>query len=478
MPRIMVVDDEAIITTQLEERLAAMGYEVAGKASSAEKCLDMARKLRPDLILMDIVMPGKLDGIEASEIIKKELGIPVVFLTAYADDDFVKRAKCTDPYGYIVKPFHEGEIKAAIEVALRRRGLERHLSESEEKYRSIIASAEDAIVSVDAQGNVELWNHAAEIMFGYTAEEIVGKPVADIVPERFRSELVKTMERAISKGGSVTIGSAIEFHGLRKDGSEFRMEISVTTWETKRGVFLTGIIRDITERKRVEEALRRSEYTMRQMTKLFVQSHEDERQQIAIEVHDRIAQTLSGAFLQLQALEPAIEKGSGAEKILPKALVLLQECIGECRNIMEYLYSPVLHDFGLIAVMDEELRDFQEATGCRAHFDARCPERPPREVEVTVYRIFREALTNVRRHAKAKEVVVTLTHRNDRVALQVKDDGQGFNPGAEMRIKQVGGLMIMRRRAELSGGTFEVWSVPGQGTTVKVQLPLSAGNET
>lgn len=133
MPKILVVDDEAIITTQLEERLAAMGYEVAGKASSAEKCIELARKLRPDLILMDIVMSGKLDGVDASEIIRKELDIPVIYVTAYADDDLIKRANGTDPYGYIVKPFQEREIKAAIEIALRRKDFEQQLQESEEK---------------------------------------------------------------------------------------------------------------------------------------------------------------------------------------------------------------------------------------------------------------------------------------------------------------------------------------------------------
>jgi len=124
MSKILVVDDEAIITMQLEERLHAMGYTVAGMAASGEDAIEKARRLSPDLILMDIVMPGRLNGIEAARTIIGELDIPVVFVTSYADDAIIEKAKQVRPYGYIVKPFNELEIKAAIEVALFRRAAE------------------------------------------------------------------------------------------------------------------------------------------------------------------------------------------------------------------------------------------------------------------------------------------------------------------------------------------------------------------
>jgi two-component system, response regulator PdtaR len=127
MSKILVVDDEAIITMQLEERLSAMGYTVAGMASSGEDAIEKARRLSPDLVLMDIVMPGNLNGIEAAKTITGELDIPVVFVTSYADDAIIEKAKQVRPYGYIVKPFNELEIKAAIEVALFRKTAEQEL---------------------------------------------------------------------------------------------------------------------------------------------------------------------------------------------------------------------------------------------------------------------------------------------------------------------------------------------------------------
>lgn len=149
MHRILVVDDEVVITTQLEEHLTSVGYEVAGRASSGEEAIEMARRFKPDLILMDIVMPGKIDGIDAAGTIKAELDIPVIFLTAYADDTFVERAKNVEPFGYIVKPFQESELKAAIEVALYRKDSERRLRAYDEYLKKEIPERKSTAVLLD-----------------------------------------------------------------------------------------------------------------------------------------------------------------------------------------------------------------------------------------------------------------------------------------------------------------------------------------
>ncbi len=133
MSKILVVDDEAIITMQLEERLSAMGYTISGMVATGEEAVERARSVRPDIVLMDIVMPGKMNGIEAAKIITEEMDIPVVFVTSYADDAIIEKAKNVRPYGYIVKPFNELEIKAAIEVALFRKATEQQQEKNVKK---------------------------------------------------------------------------------------------------------------------------------------------------------------------------------------------------------------------------------------------------------------------------------------------------------------------------------------------------------
>ncbi len=149
MANILVVDDEALITMQLEERLSAMGYKIAGMAASGEEAVEKVRRLKPDLVLMDIVMPGKLNGIEAAELINNETAIPVIFVTSYADDTVIKKAKNARPYGYIVKPFNVLELKAAIEVALARREAE---GRRQKMRKPAVSPADQGAETVGADG--------------------------------------------------------------------------------------------------------------------------------------------------------------------------------------------------------------------------------------------------------------------------------------------------------------------------------------
>lgn len=136
MSKILVVDDESIVVMALEERLTAMGYEVAGIASSGDEAIEKARALRPDLILMDITMPGNKDGIDAADMIRSEQDIPIIFLTAHSDAKLIKRAKWVEPAGYIVKPYKDGELRAAVEVALHKKDKDAIYKQMQKKKES------------------------------------------------------------------------------------------------------------------------------------------------------------------------------------------------------------------------------------------------------------------------------------------------------------------------------------------------------
>ncbi|MFH1242667.1 MAG: response regulator [Pseudomonadota bacterium] len=135
MPRIMIVENDAVLKMNLEEMLTSLGYELVGQAETGEQAVETARNLEPDLILMDIILPDKIDGISAAEEIKRESDVAVIFITGYHDEEFVERSKRVAPSGYIVKPFHESEIKAAIEIALYKRKMEKKLHKRYEQLR-------------------------------------------------------------------------------------------------------------------------------------------------------------------------------------------------------------------------------------------------------------------------------------------------------------------------------------------------------
>jgi diguanylate cyclase (GGDEF)-like protein/PAS domain S-box-containing protein len=178
-PILLVVEDEAVVAMDLESQLHDMGYQVCGRVDNARDAIARARADRPDLILMDIVLKGDMDGIAAAAVIAAELRIPVLFLSAFSDDRTVERAAGTFPYGYLTKPFQHRELRAVIEVALRKAAVERAVRDSERWLASVLRGVGDAVIATDADGTVGLINPAAEALLGDAG--LQGRAAADVV---------------------------------------------------------------------------------------------------------------------------------------------------------------------------------------------------------------------------------------------------------------------------------------------------------
>ncbi len=238
MSKVLVVDDEAAITMQLEERLTQMGYDVVATASSGSEAIDVARKYRPDVVLMDIVMPGDIDGIQASEVIRAEMDIPVIFLTGYGGDVFIQRATKAEAFGYVMKPFREEDIKAAIQIVLQKSATERGLRQSERRGRAILDAASESIISIDGETNIISWNRGAESMFGYSETEVIGRPLKMLMPERSRASFQSGFRRA-AELPAMTPRKA-DVSGLTRDGSEFPLRVHLAKGEIEGSVFYTA----------------------------------------------------------------------------------------------------------------------------------------------------------------------------------------------------------------------------------------------
>jgi len=362
-----------------------------------------------------------------------------------------------------------------------RKKAEEALKTREAFLDTIIEQTPSALWISDDKGTVVRMSQALRDLLEITDEEIIGKYNVLKDTQVMEQGFMPLVESVFEEGKTVTF--MLDYHTEKERQVKLGrtthkiLDIVISPVKNEQGKILNVVCQemDITERKRMEEALRQSEETVRRLAKASASAHEEERQRVALEVHDRISQTLTGAFHQLQALESIPTENAEAQQILKRALTLLQESIRESRSIMEDLYSPVLSDFGVVAVIDEELRRFQKDTGCRTKFDKRCTVRPTKEVELIVYRIFHEALTNIKKHAiGATEVKVSLSDEADVVSLQVRDNGPGFDVEAAMVNKRMGGLRGMQRRAELGGGTFKAVSSRGHGATITVHMLYTA----
>ncbi|MFO7447957.1 MAG: response regulator [Ignavibacteriaceae bacterium] len=174
-PEILIVEDETIIAIDIETRLSSLGYKVIGSAKSGEEVLSFVDDKLPDLILMDINLGGKLDGIETSAKIREKYDIPIIYLTAYADEKTLSRAKLTQPYGYIIKPFDNLAVRSTIETALYKYNAEKKIKEDEKWLNIILNSISDAIIATDSKGKILFINPVAESLTGWAKKDALNK---------------------------------------------------------------------------------------------------------------------------------------------------------------------------------------------------------------------------------------------------------------------------------------------------------------
>ena len=185
---IQIVEDEMIIARDLKISLELLGYKITSISTSGEEAIKNARLEKPDLILMDIVLQGKMDGIMAAEVIKDEFRTPIIYLTAYSDESVLSRAKITEPFGFLIKPIEDRELHTNIEMALYKSRLEKRLRESEERYRLLFNSAPDGIEELDSSGNIIDCNESFARMLGFTSEKIIGKNISTFINEESEIE--------------------------------------------------------------------------------------------------------------------------------------------------------------------------------------------------------------------------------------------------------------------------------------------------
>ena len=257
MPKanILIVEDEAVVAADLAGKLERAGYRSVGIACDGEDAVETAKALVPDLVLMDIRLAGPIDGIKTAERIQAFRNIPIVYLTAHSDMATLRRAAATEPFGYILKPFEERDVTTQIEIALFKHQAERRLRESEERYRKLVETAMDSIITFDHAGLILSCNAATEHMFGYRIEEMVGRNISILLPTWFTEGGDESPVDAANRIMRL-IGLWREVNGRRRQGDDFPVEIAVSESFANSEIRYTGILRDISERKRTEAELR------------------------------------------------------------------------------------------------------------------------------------------------------------------------------------------------------------------------------
>ena len=251
---ILIVEDEGILALGLKKRLEKLGYVVPTIASSGDEAIELAANTKPDLILMDIVLKGGMDGIEAAERISASLRVPIIYLTAYSDEETVKRAKVTEPFGYIVKPYDNKELQIAVEMALHKDAMEK-LRESHHWLETVLRSISDAVITTDKNGKVTFMNPAAEKLIGLKLKKASGESLENLfaVIDEVTRSTDKDLVRNVLKKNSV-IASSGNLSIIPMDGGEVSTSYSASPIADDQGnvMGVVLILKDLTSQREVE----------------------------------------------------------------------------------------------------------------------------------------------------------------------------------------------------------------------------------
>ncbi|NQT26278.1 response regulator [candidate division KSB1 bacterium] len=260
--RILVVEDERVVVLEIVDRLEELGYQVVDTADSGQEAIDKAVALEPDLILLDIILQGEMDGIVVGEKILESLDVPIIFLTAHSDELTLKRAKSIAPFGYLIKPFEERALHTSIEMALFRHQLEKRVKQSEEWLHTTMQSIGDAVIATDEKGNIKFLNPVAESLTGWTQDEAFGRAfheVFNIIHETTRDEQENPVAQVLNTGKTVRLANHTLL--ISRNGQEMAIEDSAAPIKDARDR-LTGVVvvfYDVSDRKQREMEMIRNQ---------------------------------------------------------------------------------------------------------------------------------------------------------------------------------------------------------------------------
>ncbi len=520
---ILIADDHEAIRKGIRHVLSGNpAWHICGEATDGEEAVAKANSLHPDLVLMDIAMP-RMNGLTAAQTILHQHPEMKVIIVSQRERELVD-ASGVKAAGFVAKSRLAHDLEKTIRAVMDgdlTRDKERHprtvadsnsdadsLRREAERHTgllaSIVDSSDDAIVSKNLDGIITSWNRAAERLFGYPAAEAVGKSIRLVIPADRHEEETQILER-IRRGQRVDHFETVR---QRKDGAliDVSVTISPVLDETGRIVGASKVARDIGERKLVERKLRESEQQLRtladdldatvrkrtreleqrnaemlaqseqlrRLSRRLQRSQDNERRRVARELHDSAGQLLALLSMNIERLRALVAKDPETLQLLQDNERLVEELSREIRTVSYLLHPPLLDESGLEGALSWYSRGLSErgALDVELVVDKRFA-RPAAPLELALFRIVQECLTNIHRHSGSKTAKITLACDDHDVIVEVEDYGKGIPEESLSAIKnhRAGvGITAMHERIREFGGTLSIDS-SARGTKVSVRVP-------
>jgi two-component system sensor histidine kinase UhpB len=475
--KILIIEDVPRDAEAIEEELRNEGLRfVSQRVETKEAYLAALKEFAPEIVLSDFTLP-EFDALEALRLLQQHhYDIPFILVTGTrseevavecikegADDYILKASLRRLPSSIlnVLKKKAAESLTAKAEEALRR---------SEEQYRLITQNTHDLISLLDLEGRFIYASPSYQAGLGHVPDELAGLDSLSLVHPADQEHLRSIWQQALVRREGWTAELRI-----KHASGEWRIFESAGNWvfnQKSEPQRLVIVSRDVTRRKQAEEALR-------ELPRLIREAQEAERRRVARELHDSVNQILSSVKFRLLTVEEKLsDLDEATRRDALKAMALLEKAMQEVRRISRNLRPSELDDLGLAPAIRSLCTEFQERTAVAVNLAiTRLPKNLSGDLELNVYRIIQEALSNIEKHARATQVQLHLTSGRSGVRIIIQDNGRGFDPslarnkGAKKRCM---GLVDIQERAAFAGGTFHLQTAPAQGTEIVVRIPLAA----
>jgi two-component system sensor histidine kinase UhpB len=362
-----------------------------------------------------------------------------------------------------------GEI---VSAAFRNSRSAEALKNSSDRFQTVAQATTDAIIIIDTKGKIIFWNKAAENIFDYSAKEMIGQTLEKIMSERYYQEHTKGLRRLLSTYERRYIGKTVEMIGRRRNGSQCPIEISLVEWKSSDNPLFVGIIHDTTERKVIQEVLDRHQSQLQRIAEKMENIRERERKHISRELQKGAAQQLENLKSKLKVLEAPLRKEKDTYEQLLLAQNLIDSIIESVKQVGVELRPRILEEHGLPEAIKWFAKRFQEETKifCKVSISSESFQGAE-ELDTAVFRIFQEALDNIRKHSRATEIEVKLDVFESLLKLSVKDNGIGIKEEALHKPKSVG-FMNMNEHAGAFSGVLDIANVDPHGVIVTASFSI------
>lgn len=447
--------------------------QLLGKVVAAPAALDALRRQGAEGVVVNRELADDGARFVAYRQVSK---YPLVVSTTVNEEDALT------PWRHVLRPIAGGAFLIVVLILvttllmvrnlLRKDTLEAARRESDQQLRHMVQSVSDAILTVNAEKRIVLFNSAAEKMFGVAAEQAIGKELAELLAHCLLQPQLLALVRYIDEGLRPPVGQArLGIIELQSAERQLPVELSLTTTSFGGELLLTAVFRDLTERQRAERELLESNRQLQELSASLQNVREEERARIARELHDELGQSLTGMRMEVSWLGGRLQ--AGQQVLIDKVAAIkgqIDQTIASVRRISSELRPLVLDDLGFAAAAGWYVNQFAARTGLTVRLDL--PADDPEQggaVATALFRVLQESLTNVARHARASEVAVRLRRQDEQWQLSIADNGLGLTADASKRGGF--GLVGMRERVQILGGRLTISSVPNEGTTIEVVIP-------